>query len=144
MDENREQNRTPLRRPIRRIPEAKEELKTTISNWMGWALIITAGSIDAFQALLNLLIVGQVFSTIISVGADTLFIIWFWLLGVSFIKSPRKLTAMGVQALAGLIPVLNTLPELTLGVMAVVLITRSEDKGGIIGKAANILPSVSK
>jgi hypothetical protein len=138
MDENPPQNQTALRRPVRTIPEAKEEIKMTISNWMGAALIITAGSIDAFQALLNVLVIGEVFSTIISICADVLFIIWLWMLGVSFVKKPKKLAAMGIQAVVGLIPVLNTLPELTLGILAIVLITRSEDKGGLLGKAAGM------
>lgn len=145
MDENSPQtpNRTALRRP-RTVAEAREEIKTTISNWMGVALIATAGCIDLFQALLNILIVGEVFSTIISVCADFVFIIWFWMLGISFTKNPKNLAAMGGQALIGLIPVINTLPELTLGVLAVVLITKAEDKGGLLGKAAGMAQGKTK
>ena len=45
---------------------------------------------------------------------------------------------MGIQAVVGLIPILNTLPELTLGIIAIVLITRDEDKGGLLGKAVSV------
>lgn len=138
MDENKEQNRTVLRRPVRTIPEAREDIKRTISNWMGWAIIITAGGIDAFQALLNVLIVGEVFSTIISVCADVLFIIWFWMLGISFTKKPKNIAAMGTQAILGLIPLINTLPELTLGVASIVLMTWAEDKSAIINSIKNV------
>jgi hypothetical protein len=138
MDETQTPNRTPLRRPVRQTPQPQEEKKERIKVWMGAALIITAGSIDAFQALLNVLLVGEVLSTIISICADVIFIIWLWMLGVGFVKSPKKMAAMLIQALVGLIPVINTLPELTIGILAIVLITRSEDKGGMLGKAAGM------
>lgn len=140
MDENSpQQNQRPaLRRPVRTIPQQQEQKKERIKLWMGAALIVTAGSIDAFQALLNVLIVGEVLSTIISVCADVLFIIWLWMLGISFVKKPKNLAAMGIQAVVGLIPVLNTLPELTFGILAIVLITRAEDKGGVLGKVAGV------
>jgi len=102
------------------------------------AMGTTALSIDGFNALLNLVVIGEVLSSIISVAATLAFTIWFWMLGVSFVKSPKKLAAMGGQAIIGLIPVLNTLPELTVGVLATALMTMAEDKGGIIGKAAGV------
>lgn len=137
-DETSLQNQRPaLRRPVRTVTEAKQDIKRKISNWMGAALIISAGSIDAFQALLNILIVGEVLSTIISICADVIFIIWFWMLGLSFVKKPKNLAAMGIQAFVGLIPVLNTLPELTLGVSIIVFMTMAEDKGGVVGKVAS-------
>lgn len=143
MDDTYPQNQTdfrqPLRRPVRTIPEVKEDVKRRISNWMAGALIITAGSIDAFQAILNILVIGEVLSTIISVCADVLFIIWLWMLGLGFVKNPKNLAAMGTQAIVGMVPVLNTLPELTLGITAIVLMTIAEDKGGIIGKAAGAM-----
>lgn len=143
MDENsQQQNQRPaLRRPVRAIPEVKEDIKKRISSGMGYALIVTAGSIDAFQALLNVLVIGEVLSTIISVCADVLFIVWLWMLGISFVKKPKNLAAMGIQAVVGLIPVLNTLPELTLGVLTIILVSRSEDKGGVLGKVAGVARS---
>ena len=138
LDQNQTTPKTVLRRPVRTIPEVKEDVKRRISNWMGAALIITAGSIDAFQALLNVLLIGEVLSTIISVCADVLFIIWLWVLGLGFVKNPKNLAAMGSQAIVGLIPVLNTLPELTLGIATIVFMAIAEDKSAIMGKVANI------
>ncbi len=115
-----------------------EEKKERIKTWMLVAMGTTALSIDGFNALLNLVVIGEVLSSIISVAATLAFTIWFWMLGVSFVKSPKKLAAMGGQAIIGLIPVLNTLPELTVGVLATALMTMAEDKGGIIGKAAGV------
>ena len=136
MDETLPQTQTALRRPVRAIPQESEEKKQRISTWMGAALVITALSIDLFEGLLNVVGIGEVFSTIISVCADVLFIVWFWILGLGFVKNRKNLTAMGAQAIVGLIPILNTLPELTLGIGAIVFMTWAEDKGGIIGKAA--------
>jgi hypothetical protein len=101
---------------------------------MGWAMIITAISIDLFEALLDLLIIGAVLSPIISICADLGFWIWFKILGVSFSKNPKNLATMLIQALIGLMPGLDILPELSVGVFVLVKLTQSEDKGGLIGK----------
>jgi hypothetical protein len=139
MDETQQnQNyRSVLRRPVRQVV-TEEEIKERISKVMGGMLIITALSIDAFQALLNILIIGEVFSTVISVCADTLFVVWFWMLGVSFTKSPKAFFSMAGQAVVGLIPVLNTLPELTLGIIGVVVFTRIVDKSNSLGKLSGL------
>ena len=132
------ENKTVLRRPVRTITEANiSEEKIRIAYWMGVSMLVVAVSIDAFNALLNVLVIGEFLSSIISVAATTLFVIWFWMLGVSFVKSPKKLAAMGGQALIGLIPVINTLPELTAGVAITLFLTWGEDKNGIIGRVAN-------
>lgn len=115
-----------------------QEHRHRIKLWMAFAMVITALSIDGFNALLNLVVIGEILSSIISPAATFGFIIWFWLQGVTFIKSPKKLAAMGGQALIGLIPIINTLPELTLGVLVTIILTRSEDKGGLLGKAAGM------
>lgn len=139
MDETYPQQKTTLKRPVRALPQQSEEKKERIKVWMGAILIITALSIDAFEGLLNLVGIGEALSPIISVCADTLFVIWFWILGLGFAKNPKILAAMSIQALVGLIPVINTLPELTLGITAIVLMTMAEDKGGIIGQAAGAM-----
>lgn len=135
MDDAYPQKQT-LRRPIMAIPPQQEERRERISGAMGWCLIGTAAFIDLIEALLTVLIIGTVLNPIISVCADVIFLIWFWTLGVSFVKKPKNLAAMGIQAIIGFIPVLNTLPELTLGVFVLVKITQSEDRGGLLGKAA--------
>jgi hypothetical protein len=131
-------NQTALRRPVIQYAETKEK-RERITKTMGVMLVTVALSINAFVALLNFLVIGEFFiSSIILSCADLIFIIWFWMLGVSFTKNPKNLAAMGIQAIIGLVPLINTLPELTLGILAIVLMTRAEDKGGLLGKAANL------
>ena len=139
-NENQTQ-KTPIIRPVRQFQQQPEEKKERIKLWMGAALIIVAFSIDAFQALLNVLLIGEFVSSIISVCADTLFVIWFWMLGVSFAKNPKAFFSMSGQAVIGLIPVINTLPELTLGVIGVVVFTRITDKSNMLGKVAGVARS---
>ena len=133
-------NQVPLRRPVRAIPQQQEdgEKKQRIKLWMATIMVVAVISIDIFNALLNLFAIGEVLSSIISPIATFAFVIWFWILGANFVKKPKKLAAMGGQAIIGLIPVINTLPELTLGVIITILLTRSEDKGGLLSKATNI------
>ena len=59
------------------------------------------------------------------------------MLGVSFTSSSKRLALMLATAIIGMIPILNILPELTLGVLGMVLLVRAEDRGGIIGTVAN-------
>ena len=66
------------------------------------------------------------------------------MLGVSFITSPKRLATMAVQAVAEIIPGLDALPVLTVGTILLIIITRSEDKGGIIGKIADAVPIPKK
>lgn len=105
---------------------------------MGALMIITAACIDIFEALLDLLVIGEFLSPIISICADLVFWIWFKILGVSFTKNPKNFAVMGMQALVGLMPGVDALPELTLGVLTIVILTRSEDKGGLLAKTAGI------
>ena len=139
-EETPKPNQAPLRRLVRAIPQQEEdgEKKQRIKLWMAVIMAVMALSIDAFNALLNLLAIGEILSSVISPVASFAFVVWFWILGVSFIKNPKKLAAMSGQAIIGLIPVINTLPELTIGVIATILLTRSEDKGGLLSKATNI------
>ncbi len=111
----------------------QEEKKPRIKHWMFWALCIAAGSIDLIELVLDLFVIGEVVSPFISVGADFLFWLWFKILGVSFAKKPDVLGAWIAQAIVGLIPAVDALPELT---VAVVLTARSimkEDGNWIFG-----------
>lgn len=131
MDENspqQNQTREPLRRPVRQIQQETPQKKERISKTMGWCMIGTAGFIDLLEALFTVLLIGAVLNPIISVCADVIFLIWFWTLGVTFVKKPKNLATMGIQAIIGLIPGADALPELTVGVFILVKLTQSEDK----------------
>ena len=139
MEENspQTQNKTPLKRPMMQRVEL-EEKKERIPLWLGACMVIVAACIDIFEAVLDVLLIGEVLSPVISVCADVGFWIWFKIRGVDFTKNPKNLAAMGIQALIGITPGLDILPELTLGVLVIVLTTRSEDKGGLLSKAAGM------
>ncbi len=92
-------------------------------------MITVAACIDIFEALLDVLLIGEFVSPVISVCADVGFWIWFKMHDVSFAKNPKNFAAMGTQALEiGALPGIDALPELTVGVIAIVLMTRAEDK----------------
>ena len=124
--------------------QQQEEKKERIPLWLGACMVIVAACIDIFEAILDILLIGEILSPIISVCADVGFWIWFKILGVGFTKNPKNLAAMGIQALIGITPGLDILPELTLGVLVIVLTTRSEDKGGLLGKAASMAQGKTK
>jgi hypothetical protein len=139
MDEEVSQNQTALRRSVVHYEAQQEEKRERIKTWMGACLVIVALCVDGLQALLNLVGIGDLFvSSIISVCADLVYTLWFWMLGVGFVKNPKIFAAMTIQALVGLVPVLDTLPELTVGILAIVLLVKAEDKGGMLGKVAGL------
>ena len=107
-------------------------------------MVIVAASIDIFEAILDVLLIGEVLSPIISVCADFIFWIWFKMRGVQFTKDPKNFMAMGIQALIGLTPGLDILPELTLGVLSIVIFTRTVDKSNTLGKLAGAAQSKIK
>ncbi len=108
------------------VPEEKRE---RISKATGWCMVGTAAFIDLLEILFTALAIGLVLNPIISICADLGFWIWFKMHSVSFIKKPKNLAAMGIQGIVGLIPGLDALPELTLGVLVLVKLTQSEDRG---------------
>lgn len=120
------------------VRESTPDRYQRIKLWMGACLVIVALGIDGFQFILGLVGLGVVVNSVISPAADFLFILWFWLCGVTFIKSPKRISILAIVAIIGLIPVLNLFPELSLGVLATVLSVWAEDGGGIIGTATNM------
>ncbi|MEN9582655.1 MAG: hypothetical protein RL641_609 [Candidatus Parcubacteria bacterium] len=100
-----------------------EEKTTRISFGLGLGLMLGAGLVD---------LVG-----LIPVTED--FTIWIFWGVVSFILSKKgvsmfdgkKLATMSVDIVIGLVPVFQALPEVTLGMAAVLAMIYAEDKSGI-------------
>ena len=136
MDEEYAQNKTALRRPVRRI-KIQTERPERIKSWMGWAMAILALCVDAAQAILTAVGIGLVVGPIISAVAYFAFWVLFKMLGVSFTGNPKNLLALGGSSILEFL--LSFLPAFSAGVIAVILITMAEDKGGIIGKAAGAM-----
>jgi len=138
------QKRPPLRREVRPIPQQQEEKKERIKTWMAVAMIIVALCVDGAQALLILLGIGLALGTIITVVAYLVFWIWFMLLGVSFAANPKKLLTVGIGGIGEALPIFNFLPAFTAMIATVVFMTKAEDKGGVVGKAASLAQGKAK
>lgn len=116
----------------------KQKNKEKISKMMGGAMVATALIIDGFQALLNFFIIGAFVNPVIAFVSTSLFTIWFWMLGVSFVNKPKNIAAMGIQTIIGVLPIINTLPELSLAVLSIVIMTRAENSNGALGSIKKI------
>jgi hypothetical protein len=86
-------------------------------------LIITAIIFD----LISLIPFVNIVSGLI---AYAVFGIWFYILGVGFMN-PKRFATAAVSAVIGFIPFLSMLPELTIAVIVVILMVKSEDTLGI-------------
>ncbi len=93
-------------------------------NRIGLATIIFMPVVALFFDLLSLLIPGAGAMGWIVIG------IWLLLLGVSPFTIKRLATA-GVSALVEIIPILSVLPSVTVGVIVIIGMVKSEDKLGI-------------
>lgn len=128
-----------------------EEKKERIKVWMAAALIIFAVCVDLAELAvtwLGLVVIGGVLSSVISVLAGFVFWIWFLLLGVPVLSSPKHFAVRSVTFVGEIMPFFDAIPLVsflwTIGTITTVLMIRSEDKGGIISKAANIVPGKTK
>jgi hypothetical protein len=81
-------------------------------------------------------------SSVMAVGTATLFGIWGGMLGIGF-ANPKKMLISLTTVIVELIPGLDATFILsfgwTIGIIALILITRAEDKGGMLGKAAGMV-----
>ena len=112
------------------------EKRQRIKLWMGAALVITALTIDLLEMLLEWLGIGLVMTFAFAPAGTFLFWLWFKLLDVPFIASPKKFFTLAATNLAEIIPALDALGGFfwTLGTLIIVIMVRLEDKGGVVGK----------
>ena len=123
------QNKTPLRRPVQQIPQQQEEKKERIKTWVAAAMIATALVIDIITLL-------PAIGSVISIAAYFGFFVWFKINGVTFTKNFKNIGVFGISAIIEFF--LSFLPSLTAGVTGLILMTRAEDRGGMLGKAASL------
>lgn len=97
--------------------EGKRISPVTASFIIGTALIF-----DGLQFILTLTVFGSVLSWFIAMIAWIIFFIWFALLGVNYASGGgKKLAAAGASLITELIPLIDALPALTLGVTTVII-----------------------
>ena len=83
---------------------------------------------EFFSFLLNLTVVGSFFVWLVNGIAWAIFASWFWIKGISYIENPKLLRNFIISYLIGIIPIVNALPEVTVGLSAQILQIRKEDK----------------
>jgi hypothetical protein len=116
-----------------------QEKKDRIKTWVAACMIIVALFVDTVQLLLTILLIGVVMGPIISAVAYLAFWIWFKILGVSFMGSPKKFGTMGATVVGELF--LSFLPVFTAGITTVIVMTKAEDKmSPSFGKLLNSSP----
>ncbi len=66
------------------------------------------------------------------------FFVWFKIKNIPIFTSPKRIATSAITFIGEMIPVINNLPGWTIGIIVIIIISRSEDRGGIIGKATSI------
>lgn len=114
------------------------KLNLKISPFLGFLMVLVALIYDGIQALIDLLSVGTVgwlINPLINFWSFLTFFFWFKLKGVSFIR-PSKLATMITPTFLECLPLVNSLPTWTCGVIIMLAIVYAEDIVGSISPAA--------
>lgn len=141
---NPQTEKRPLIRPVQKIPEQKPEVNYRIKWWMAIFLVSFAVLIDVAELLITwagVVAVGGLISTLISIIGGFTFWLWYLLLRVPAFGNPKQLATRSATFIIEIIPLLDAIPILafawTIGTIISVVISRSEDKGGVLGKLAS-------
>ncbi|MBP6868651.1 MAG: hypothetical protein KBC16_00895 [Candidatus Pacebacteria bacterium] len=114
-------------------PQETPEKKPRIGLLTALALVLVALIFDGGQFLVGLIpFLDIVLLPIVGITASIVFWIWFMLIDPSLMsgaKAFKNQLAMAGMSIATVIPFLDMLPEITAGVVAVILISRAEDMG---------------
>jgi len=96
------------------------EKNKKISSATGMLMVSIALFFDSFQGLIEIIpVLGQIFSSLITIFAGLTFYLWFKINGVDFVN-PKRAGYLGGGFLIELIPFLNILPAWTLTVILLV------------------------
>lgn len=102
-----------------------------ISNLVAGLMLGTALIFDGLQALLTFTLIGSVASPLVTFAAVSVFALWFLIYGINYIggrKAGIKLASTVGATVAELVPLINGLPAITLGVLGVIYASRKEDE----------------
>ena len=91
---------------------------------------VTAGLMITVAVIFDILSLIPLLNILVDIIAWLIFGLWFTLRGISFLN-PRRFATFAVSFIVGLIPILSILPELTLAIIATILMVKSEDRLGI-------------
>jgi hypothetical protein len=106
--------------------------KHRVGNVAMMLMLMASILLDGVQILLQFIpIIGQIISLLLGVLAAVFFALWFMLLGVNYFSGKKagvKLAAVFSSVIVEIIPIVDALPAISFGVLAVIMASRSEDK----------------
>lgn len=91
---------------------------------------LNAGLLIFVAIIFDLLSIIPFLNVITSFVAWLIFLVWFYILGVGFIN-PKRFATIAISFIIGVIPILSILPELTIAIIATIIMVKSEDRLGI-------------
>lgn len=107
-------------------------------------LLATALLVDTFQTMLGLVIVGALFSPLITVLAWLSYFVWYKLLDIGFMdRGVQKLFIFFGAGLLEMIPYINIIPAWTTSVILMIFIVKHEDARYNKKKAESPVPTLS-
>jgi len=109
-----------------------QEIQYRVGSFATGFSIVIALLFDCLQFILNFIpVMGQVVSWFITFFAFSIFTVFFALLGVNYFsgkKASAKIISFLSSAVIELVPIVNALPAMTLGIIGILVAVRYEDK----------------
>jgi len=125
------------------MDETKNDRNYRITKVTAVLMVSFTLMVDFIEIGLEWLVGGLFITWLIPFGVWPALWTWFQIKGVSFLSSWKKTLTFGGMGLVEIIPGLDATIILsfgwTIGVIATIFFARQEDKGGIIGKVANVV-----
>lgn len=113
------------------MPEKSDSVEYRVSNTTAGFIIAVALLCDGAQFLLNFIpAIGQMLSWLITFSALAVFALWFALLGISYFsgkKASSKVLSLLSATVVEMVPIINAVPAITMGVIGVIVASRAED-----------------
>jgi hypothetical protein len=109
---------------------ATQDGRRKISNVNAFFIIAVAVICDCLQFLLTLGVISSIFNVLITIIAWVIFGVWFFILGINYFKGKKalsKVVSVFGSLVIELIPILDALPTLTLGVIGIIVSSRKEE-----------------
>jgi hypothetical protein len=120
------------------------ERRQRIKTWMGAAMIIVALVVDVSELGLEWLGIGVVANVVTTPVFAFIFWLWFLMLGIPFMASPKRFFTFFAECMFELIPGLDAVGGFfwTAGTILLIIFVRAEDSGGVIGDIAGATMTV--
>ncbi len=113
------------------MAQSTAEIRYRITGVTGCFMIAIAVLLDLLQILFTITLIFALAADLVTFIAAGIFGLWFLILGVSYTGGSRgmmKFMTAILSSVTELVPVIDAMPALTIGIATIILASRAEDR----------------